>query len=106
MTKREQLHARIDALPEELLPQVEALLAQVDPLGPKGESPPKPLYASDDVFAWYSPENHPEWATDEGIDRWVRELRAEWDHREKRNGIGDGPLFELSPDELALEFPD
>jgi hypothetical protein len=81
MTTREQLHERIDALPEELLPRAAEKLDEV-PGAPQAldEGRARELRDAVDIFQTaFDPAAHPEWATEEAILEWCRNVRADWD---------------------------
>lgn len=73
MTTRERLHALVDELPEERLEDVELQLAAVLPEVRQPADVQAFLEALSAFAGLATAESHPEWATDEDIQNWIRE---------------------------------
>jgi hypothetical protein len=84
MTTRDQLHERIDALPEELLPQAAVKLDEVGAARLVNDERKRRFLEAVEAFnAVFDPHEHPDWATEDSILEWGRRVRAEWDRGEE-----------------------
>jgi hypothetical protein len=78
MTTREELHERIDDLPEHMLDRAKDVFEQLE-REYRVADPQELIAAIRAAFGTASAEDYPHWATPEDVVEWVRAERAAWD---------------------------